>query len=262
MRSTPWQPASTTAEVGSPSTAASAASRSGLGRLDLEQARVALLDLLAGVPDIGHVERRVPTTVRASSSMTARPPFMSAAPSPEHRSPSRTARSLPFGGTVSRCPARSSAMGAAERGAGDDVVADASRLEVIRRREALAVTNAAALASSWLTEGMSTSSAVSSSRPASRRAHAEAPCSRRMSFSMRLVVALAGRQMAHDQHARQEELAARVLLAAHGADGDAPGRHVAPPELLARPGVDHRDRRVEDRAFPEHRPLARRGPLG
>ena len=73
--------------------------------------------------------------LRASSSITATPPFMSAAPSPEQRSPSMTARSLPFGGTVSRWPATRSTERAAERGSRDDVVADPADLEVIWRRE-------------------------------------------------------------------------------------------------------------------------------
>ena len=187
---------------------------------------------------------------------------MSAAPSPEHRSPSITACSLPLGGTVSRWPAISKARGAAERGARDDVVADTCRLEVPGARRGPLRRSSASSSSSWLTDAMSTSSAVSWSRPSAALAHAGGPVLAEDLVQHRLVVTLAGRQVAHDEHARQEELTARVLLAPHRADGDAPRRHVAAPELVSRPGVDHRDRRVEDGALAEHGPLADAGALG
>ena len=59
IRIEPWQPASTTAPVGSSKSAASATSRSGARRLEGGEARVAPLDLLPAVKDEGEVVDRL-----------------------------------------------------------------------------------------------------------------------------------------------------------------------------------------------------------
>ena len=123
--------------------------------------------------------RRARRRSSASSSSTATPPFMSAAPSPHSTSPSMRARSLPLAGTVSVWPASTSRCVAAELGAGDDVVADPLDRRATARRAAAARASRRCAASSWLTDGMSTSSAVSASRSVTTTA---TPCSRRMSL--------------------------------------------------------------------------------
>ena len=57
-------------------------------RCDLEQAVVLPGDLLAGIEDIGEVDRGACPALRPAASITARPPFMSALPSPQRVSPS------------------------------------------------------------------------------------------------------------------------------------------------------------------------------
>ncbi len=87
-------------------------------------------------------------------------------------------------------------------------------------------------------------------------------CSRSAASSWALSWRSAGLQALDHEHAGQEELAAGVLLATRGADGDAPGRDDAPAELLPGLGVDDRDAGVEDHALGQHGPLPHPGALG
>src|SRR4051812_9693231 len=63
-----------------------------------------------------------------------------------------------------------------------------------------------------------------------------------------LVMTLALGEPLDDEGARQPEGAARELAEAGALHDDAPRRHVAAADLVARLGVDHRDRRVQDHA--------------
>src|SRR5829696_2671233 len=98
----------------------------------------------------------------ARSSMTARPPFMSAEPTPHRVSPSMRASALPSGGTVSRCPATRSRCGrpSCVRATTLLPTRSTSRCGRPARRPA---TWSAIASSSWLTEAIATSSAVRTS---------------------------------------------------------------------------------------------------
>src|SRR3954447_14581689 len=77
-----------------------------------------------------------------------------------------------------------------------------------------------------------------------------------------LVVALALGQALDDEGAREPERAARELPEAGALHDDAPRRHVAAADLVARLAVDDRDRRVQDHARPQHGAAAHTGPFG
>ena len=101
----PWQPASTHPSVGSSNTAKSPARRSGRASNTCRSPLNSSAHLLALVERERHVvawRRRIGVSPSASRSSTARPPFMSADPSPCSTSPVATGISLPFAGTVSR----------------------------------------------------------------------------------------------------------------------------------------------------------------
>src|SRR5258705_8533848 len=99
--------------------------------------------------------------------------------------------------------------------------------------------------SSWLTEGMSTNSAVSARRSVIRSSGRDAVLPEDV-VELELVVLLALRQPLEDQRARQAELAAREALRPRRLHDDGAFGHIAPADLLARLAVDDRDRRRED----------------
>src|SRR3954469_2810102 len=102
---------------------------------------------------------------------------------------------------------------------------------------------------------MSTRSAVSARRSVIGALGRETVVAQRV-VQLGLVVALALGQALDDEHARQTELAARERPWPRGGDGDAPRRHDAAADLLARLGVDDRDRVAQDHARAEHRARA------
>src|SRR5947208_1554748 len=103
----------------------------------------------------------------------------------------------------------------------------------------------------WLTEGISTSSAVKANKSVMGSDHDAV-----VAEDVVEVLALAGRDAADDQRARQPELAARELAPAAGLHHDRAGRHHSSAELLAGLGVDHRDALVQDHRLAEHAPVA------
>src|SRR3954470_18234620 len=102
--------------------------------------------------------------------------------------------------------------------------------------------------SSRLTDGMSTSSAVSASRSVTRTSR---DGDARLAEDLVDVLTVAGLELADDQRARQVELAARERLLALGAHHDAVGRDHAARHLLAGLRIDDRDARVQERALAE-----------
>src|SRR5688572_21053957 len=101
--------------------------------------------------------------------------------------------------------------------------------------------------SSWLSDRMSTSSAVSASRSVTARP-VDAGCSHRRPVGaedvveLALVVTLALVEPLDDEHARHAEVATREAAVAGGGDGDAPCGHLAAADLVPGLGVDHGDR--------------------
>src|SRR4051794_21403230 len=67
-----------------------------------------------------------------------------------------------------------------------------------------------------------------------------------------LVMALALREALHHQHAGQTKRPTRIFTGSRCADSHRPWGHMAAADLVARLGVDDRDRRVEDDTFAEH----------
>src|SRR5437764_11679935 len=116
-------------------------------------------------------------------------------------------------------------------------------------------------ASSWLTERMSTSSALRARRSVTVGSHRDAVVTEGV-VEAGLVVSLPLAEPPDHQHARDEELAARVLPSPGRADGHTPRRDDATADLVARLGVDHRNGRVEDHALPQHRAPPDAGALG
>ena len=129
-RMVPWQPASTSAPVGSPSTAASPASSSGRVPPQLEQAALGPVDLLA--------RRRSTRSRRPPGSGTVggqvehdRQPALhvGGARGPRGCRPRAAAPRCRPAGTVSRCPATTSRWARPSVGPGHHVVADPLDLE-------------------------------------------------------------------------------------------------------------------------------------
>src|SRR4051812_14751508 len=111
----------------------------------------------------------------------------------------------------------------------------------------------------WLTDGMSTSSAVNASRSVTpSRGDAVLP---QHLVQLRLVVALAFLEALDDQHARETELAALELASPGAGHGHAPRRHGTAADLLAGLDVDHRHRRSQDHAGADERPPSDARPL-
>ena len=78
----------------------------------------------------------------------------------------------------------------------------------------------------------------------------------------RLVVALAGVQALEHEDARQPVLSALEDPRPGGLHGHTPVGYNTSGDLLAGPGVDHRDGAGEDRPGPQYRAVAHPGPLG
>ncbi len=162
----------------------------------------------------------------ARSSMTARPPFMSDAPTP-HSDVAVEPGHLRcrWAATVSRWPASTRRRARPELGAGDDVVADPvtssqgqrveCRLHQVGQRPLVPAR----------ARGRPSGPGVAARRsPIGSGAGAVVP---QDLVQLRLVVALPLAQPLDDEHARHEELATRVLAPPAGPDGDAPRRHDA-----------------------------------
>ena len=163
MRIVPWQPASMPASVGSPSSATSAGEQLGPVAEEVPQAVVDGRHLLAGVEDVGDVDRRLgPPCGPARASPPGRPSCRS------HRGP-RGCRprggptALPLAGTVSVCPASTSRIGRSS-------VVRATRLSPTRSTVSHGTARSSPSSQStrsaswWLTDGVSTRWAVRSSR--------------------------------------------------------------------------------------------------
>src|SRR5580704_1911983 len=191
--------------------------------------------------------------------MTARPPFMSDAPTPHTVSPSTLGTSLSPGGTVSRCPA-STRRCPRPRSVRATTLSPTRSTSSQVDPASVFCTRSASGASRPLTEGTAISSVVTASR--SRIGSGAGAVVPQDLGQLRLVMALSLAEPLDHQHARHEELPPGILAAAARPDGDAPRRHDAARDLLARLGVEDRDGRVEKAARPEDRPLADAGPAG
>ena len=93
--------------------------------------------------------------------------------------------------------------------------------------------------------------------------HRVAPWSRSTSLSELLSWRSALVEVLDEQHARQPELVtAGERAGPGGGDRDGPRWHHTPPDLLAAPGLDHRDRPGEDAPGAEHDAVAHPGAVG
>ena len=260
-RMVPWQPASMRPSVGSPSTAASPATRSGRCGEQLAQAVVLGGHLLAGVEDVGDVDRRARPPCGPARAARRGRPSCRPTPRPVQHVALDAGPRVAVGRARCRCgrPAPAAPV-APELGAGHDVVAHPVDRQPRARARSAASRWSASAASSRLTDGMSTSSAVRASRSVTARpAHAVAPWSRRMSLSLDLSWRSPSvrRLMTSTQGRPNSPPGKRA--GPGGRDGHAPRRDQAPAELLARLGVDHRDGAGEDGAGAEHGARARPG---
>src|SRR5439155_10595185 len=181
---------------------------------------------------------------------------MSHDPSPHSTSPSTRARSLPLAGTVSVWPA--STIRAARPRPVRATTLLWTRVTSSHGTVRSCASRWSVMAPSWwLTEGISTSSAVKANKSVMGSDHDAV-----VAEDLVEVLALAGRDAADDQCARQPELAARELAPAARLHDDRSGRHHPPPDLLAGLGVDHRDPLVQDHGLAEHAAGADAGALG
>src|SRR5271165_2645343 len=196
--------------------------------------------------------------------MTARPPFMSAAPTPWRTPPSTRTVVDGAAATVSRWPARISRRSRPRCVRATTLSPTRSTVRPPTARSS-AATRSASGPSDPLGDGTATSSAARASRsftgPGGGRSRAHAVLAQD-GVQVHLVVALARLEPAQNQHAGQEELAPRELPAAAARDGDRPRRHDPPVDLGPGLGVDDRDGRVEDGPGPEHRSPPDPGPVG
>src|ERR1700722_2307197 len=154
--------------------------------------------------------------------MTARPPFMSDAPSPHRVSPSVFGSSFPCAGTVSRCPAST------RRWLWPTVVR-ATTLSPTRsscsqgQERSASSTTVASAPSPRLGEGTAIRSRVAARRSLTGSgAGAVIPEDLRQ---LCLVVPLPFAEPLDHEDARHEELPAGVLTTATGPDGDTPRGH-------------------------------------
>ena len=173
---------------------------------------------------------------------------MSAAPRPHSVSPSTRGAALPLAGTVSVWPASTSRCGRPRSVRATRLSPTRSTLEPRHRGQQPRRGGRRSPASSWLTDGMSTSSAVRREQVGHAAAQTvdavvaedvveRAPCRGARPRSRRLMTSTQGRPNSPPGNAR-----GRVAGTA-----TRPGGHDAPAELLAGLGVDDRDRRGEDR---------------
>src|ERR1700722_14615799 len=184
---------------------------------------------------------------------------MSDAPTPHTVWPSRFGASFPTGGTVSRCPARTS------RWSWPSAVR-ATTLSPTRvtsshpQARSAASTSPASAASPLLGDGTAMRSRVAASRSTTGSgAGAVVP---QDLVQLRLVVALPLAEALDHEDARHEELPARVLAPPAGPDRDAPRRHHAAGDLLAGLGIDDGDGGIEEAPRAQYRPLPDARPAG
>src|ERR1700733_15202191 len=223
-------------------------------------------------------------TVRARLRRTARPPFMSAAPTPKSRSPSRRGSALSgVGGTVSRWPATTTRRGRPRLVRATTLSPPRAVASHGHARSADS-TRSAIGPSAWLSEGTPMREAVSARRssavavpgapasgsftpsagptgPSPVHSHRDPVLSQDV-VEQGLVVAVTLGEPPDDQHARQGEPAPRVLAPPRRRHRHRPRWHVSAADLFARSRVDHRDRGVEDGSLPEDGAAADTGSLG
>ena len=192
--------------------------------------------------------------------MTARPPFMSAAPTPHSTSPSTARPTVGARGHGVEVAGQHQPLGPSELGAGHHVVAVAHHLQP--RAGAEVGRHPVGQGRLVAADRRRGHQLGGEGQEVAHRAQAETPCSRSTAFSWDLSWRWPSFEPLDHQHARQEELAAGVLAPAGGRDRHRPGRHHPAADLDPGLGVDDRDGRVEDGPLPEHRPLPDPGPLG
>ena len=241
-RMVPWQPASTSAPVGSPEDGGVPGQELRPLLPQLEQAAVGAADLLAGVEAPGDVDRRA----RARSwPGRASPPGRPSCRTRRRPTACRPRAWAPRCRPAGPCRGGRPGPGAAPR----PRAVRATTLSPTRStssqgqaRERVARPGRRAPPRCWLERGDGHQLPGGRERRSPIGSGAGAVVAQDL-VQLRLVVALAFAQPLDDEHARHEELAARVLAPAAGPDGHAPGGHDAAGDLLAGLGVDDRDGR-------------------